>query len=1185
MFLYPLLKGGCVVQLKLDLTENNSSREVPASFRGAFIAVKLGLPLLLGLALLLFYISIQSTSALSQATRTRHWRVFHEEDGLISNDIWSILIQDDVVWLGTDLGIARYDGEWRNFYNLNDMDAEDEPASGLKRGHVVTLADSHELGALWAGSSEGFISRWDGAEWVPQTQVPAGIYVIHETENGLYIGSSIGLWHMNLDDGGLSYIMALAETAVRAIKPGKDGVWVGTDHGLWHYQDGLWREIPLTDMFSEPQVNALWLDPNGVLWVGGVDGVAWYDPEIEEWPDIILPLNNQYDELTAVLALTGDESGAVWAGSDGGGTRKFINYGLVTTDVSRASGGGLTTPLVSDIAIDDDGSVWFATPVGLFQYQDKIWFNDFQARDGIEPNINAINDLLVDRNNGIWIATDGGGVRRKLATEIGYQEELFTTENGDLPSDHVYALAEDAVGGIWAGTFAGPVRYVDDQWVTPIDALELSSPVTLALLADSGGVWIGTEAGLAFYDLASDQVAVAPGLEHMTIEALVKDSLGQLWVGTRSSGILLLRNNGQWRRFLHDPKDAQSFPDAGVMATGLTPDLGMRGGMWAIAPVAGLLHWDGQRWSEGDPEHNLPDNLLYRIYTDRSDGTLWVGSETGVSHFDGLTWGVFSIEDGLQSTAIYAIVQEKDGAYWFGGPEGLTRYWPEQTPPWVRAMPLAGIMETDDGLEATLNGNVEIGLTYGDLQAPANRVDLFYRTDADTAWQELESTVLKLAPSTLGEHSIEFMARDPAFNYSQPVTQAFTVVNPPRVTTLPFLGEVEQGVFWTLLLLAGTALLGFTYVSIEIIQNQRRITDAVNRGYNPYVSGDPVRSEEMFFGRHQTVQRIVDTLHNNSIMIHGERRIGKTTLLYQLAGVLRDVDDPEYWFVPVYVDLEGTPEEEFFHFLIEEIARGLVNSPFCDGQTEPIVEQLQYHDIPASVYRDRDFSYDIRTVIKFLQACGDEKYPGKRPRIILLMDEMDVLSRYDHVLQQQLRRIFMRDFSSTLGAVVAGIQISKEWDRVESPWFNLFNEVAIEPFSREDGIKLLTEPVRDIYHYDADAVDFILEASAGRPFRIQQYALESVNQMLATGRRRITLDDVENAHERLQSSYSAEYTDAGLSPKPKAAADGEIPAPITTGNPSAQDHTGTGASGFRGMGRNQGDPIPADELAYGAVEP
>ncbi|MCB0131383.1 MAG: ATP-binding protein, partial [Caldilineaceae bacterium] len=258
---------------------------------------------------------------------------------------------------------------------------------------------------------------------------------------------------------------------------------------------------------------------------------------------------------------------------------------------------------------------------------------------------------------------------------------------------------------------------------------------------------------------------------------------------------------------------------------------------------------------------------------------------------------------------------------------------------------------------------------------------------------------------------------------------------------------------------------------------------------------------------------------NNSIMIHGERRIGKTTLLYQLGNALREIDDPDFWFLPIYVDLEGTAEVEFFHYLMEEIATGVLSISVDNERIQATLKLLRYHDRQADAYSDRDFNHDLRRLIAVLQEYVATNHPGRHLRIILLMDEMDVMSQYDHLVQQQLRRIFMRDFAATLGAVVAGIQISKDWDRVESPWFNLFNEIALRPFGREDALALLVEPVRDIYRYDPAVLEFIIDNSDGRPFRIQQYALESVNHMLAARRRRITMDDVEFAHEHIQESY------------------------------------------------------------------
>jgi predicted AAA+ superfamily ATPase len=271
------------------------------------------------------------------------------------------------------------------------------------------------------------------------------------------------------------------------------------------------------------------------------------------------------------------------------------------------------------------------------------------------------------------------------------------------------------------------------------------------------------------------------------------------------------------------------------------------------------------------------------------------------------------------------------------------------------------------------------------------------------------------------------------------------------------------------------------------------------------------------------LERIVATLHNNSIMIHGERRIGKTTLLYQLTNALRQVQDAEYWFVPVLIDLEGTTEDQLFLQLGEEIYQAAIGLPDLSPAALQSLHYLLCHHAAdeaagsgaSPLYSDREFSRDLRTLVRVLEQYCQEHQGSRQLRLILLLDEVDTLSHFNHIYQQQLRRIFMRDFAATLGAVVAGIAISKEWDRIESPWYNLFNEIAMQPFSRTEAIDLLVEPVRGYYLYEPAALTFIVDNSEGRPFRIQQYALEAVNHMLKHRRRRILLQDVLFAHEQI----------------------------------------------------------------------
>jgi AAA+ ATPase superfamily predicted ATPase len=277
----------------------------------------------------------------------------------------------------------------------------------------------------------------------------------------------------------------------------------------------------------------------------------------------------------------------------------------------------------------------------------------------------------------------------------------------------------------------------------------------------------------------------------------------------------------------------------------------------------------------------------------------------------------------------------------------------------------------------------------------------------------------------------------------------------------------------------------------------------IERKFNPYISGGPIREPDMFFGREELLKKIINTLHNNSIMIHGPRRIGKTSLLYQLANRLRAASDPDYAFIPALIDLEGTAQEEFFHTLMEEILEDC--QPYL---TEKL--SLAYNEKGGRAYTHRDFARDLSTLIGYLQQNSD-----KEIRLILLLDEVDVMNRYDQLVQQQLRRIFMKTFARNLGAVVAGVHINKEWDRLESPWYNLFLEMELPPLSREEAIRLIKEPVKGVYSYEDEAVEAIWEYSQGHPQLVQQLCLEAVNRLLQEGRSRVTKADVESVYQEI----------------------------------------------------------------------
>jgi GAF domain-containing protein len=273
---------------------------------------------------------------------------------------------------------------------------------------------------------------------------------------------------------------------------------------------------------------------------------------------------------------------------------------------------------------------------------------------------------------------------------------------------------------------------------------------------------------------------------------------------------------------------------------------------------------------------------------------------------------------------------------------------------------------------------------------------------------------------------------------------------------------------------------------------------------NPYIVGQPVRKPEMCFGRELLFKRMLSVLHQNSLLLYGERRLGKTTVLLQLELRLHAADDPDYRFRPIYIDLQGLEEEAFFHHIMEEIlarfgkrAKGL---------------PLRYAPARSS-YPGRDFQRDMRTVVEAL--CGPQP-DGRVDRLVLLMDEADVMYHYDERVLQEFRRIFMNDYAAYLSVVFAAVDIQRQWKRYESPLYNLFQQIELTPLTRLDTEQLVRMPVRGRYNYDEKAIDMIYRISSGRPMKVQHLCLEAINYIREQGRTHVTAEDIERISEAIK---------------------------------------------------------------------
>lgn len=1041
--------------------------------------------LCLSLCLALTTLFFPTDTSVQAQTYLNAWRTFDPFDGAIGNWFWTATqTPDNAIWFGTDRGVLRYDGLWRAYGE----------AEGLPAGSVRTLLLDRS-GRLWATTRQG-VAYLDGERWVVEGEAQglaaqAFLSLIELPDGTLWAGSVNGLFARNPTEGLWQAVSGVPVVQIDALALTADGaVWLASANRLFRREGGHWREIPL-DVNGNPlssRITALAPADDGSLWVAtSGHGVAHLFPQLVRWYDRRngLPEDN-------VLSLLVTREGDVWVGTNGGGVGYWHQGEWSQLDFTD----GLAANFVTTIFRDRDGMMWFGTVAGISRYDTRTWTT---WEDNENAPLTRILTLLVDDRGQVWAGTYGEGLFRFDGTRWA-SVTVLDRRNG-LPVLYFESSFQSADGALWFGSNGyGVIRYRDgliEQWTTA-DGLAHDQVVAIAQTPD-GAMWFGLlDHGLSRWDGQTwKQITTADGLIADEVQALQVDGQGRLWVGT-AAGVSMY--DGAWHSYTAE--DGLAAADVNDIA------LARDGSLWFATWGGGVSRLHEGRWTTYTTADGLLAPGVDAVWADPHSDRVWFGTVSGLCVFDGQTWQSYGVAQGIGVGRVYEVVGSADDGIYLGTETGVVRFHPDRTPPQVRIAAVNGLMPSTTTVSISPDDFLRIGWEGHDLVTASGALFYQYRLHGyDADWHQTRTPMATYSPLPEGAYRFEVQARDTGLNYSESVFLDLIVKRPPSTIWVPWVGPVRAELVLIGVALATVFVLVSVYAVWSTLTRLAMSRQAVERRFNPYVAGAPIRDAAMFYGREALLREIVDAVHHNSLMIHGERRIGKTSLLYQIQKRLQGYEDAEYHFFPVYIDLEGTPEPEFFHRLMEGVLEALAE-PLQAMENR---QELHYYQKEKpEAYEDRDFRRDLRLIIDFLK----ERY-HRQPRLIFLLDEIDILNSYDQLTQQQLRRILQDAFAQNVSTVVAGVHISKSWDRQESPWYNMFVEVPLPPFDRKEAEKLMREPVARFYKWEDDAIHYVYARSQGRPHRIQQICLEAVNSMLDDHRKRITLEDVKKAYERI----------------------------------------------------------------------
>ncbi|MBL7926415.1 MAG: hypothetical protein JNK61_05840 [Bacteroidia bacterium] len=331
-------------------------------------------------------------------TIAQTWILFNQSNsGLPDNAVKCLAFDNsNVLWIGTDNGLARFDGTNWNTYNTGN--------SGIASNQIRSIAfDS--LNRLWVGTFNNGACSFDGTNWT-----------VFNTQNS-----------------------SIASNTIKGISTAPNGdVWFATTNGLSVYNDTLFTTYNIfnsglaTNHFTHVAVGL------NQLFIGSINGgFATYDSLFHAYTIV----NSGFPDNTT-LSTALDTNQKAWIATPSSGLVVYLNPNSWITYNTNNS--GMPVNSLNDLCFDGVGNLWMTSPTQGLILKNATNFTHYTTQNSALPS-NQLHCLFY--NQGIlWIGSTFDGLV-KLSFNAGinnhYNNDLLfpnpASQNIMLPSnfDHM----------------------------------------------------------------------------------------------------------------------------------------------------------------------------------------------------------------------------------------------------------------------------------------------------------------------------------------------------------------------------------------------------------------------------------------------------------------------------------------------------------------------------------------------------------------------------------------------------------------------------------------------------------------------------------------------------------------------------------------------------------------------------
>ncbi|MFN3391926.1 MAG: tetratricopeptide repeat protein [Meiothermus ruber] len=310
--------------------------------------------------------------------------------------------------------------------------------------------------------------------------------------------------------------------------------------------------------------------------------------------------------------------------------------------------------------------------------------------------------------------------------------------------------------------------------------------------------------------------------------------------------------------------------------------------------------------------------------------------------------------------------------------------------------------------------------------------------------------------------------------------------------------------------------------------------EEIDNPYAPYAEGGIVGEPAMFYGRDELIANVAKVLDSSRaqskcVVIYGQKRAGKSSILYHLKERLKSIDDllvldignvgailDEHSNVPFLYQILWTILKELRNAIEDKLSEGKSSLDI----SFPTDIEFYQHSSPLILFRE---------VFERFRRATTKVPEWRGVRNVLLIDEFSYI--YGYILNGMIPETFMKNWKALLqdnffNAVLVGQDVMPKFKQRFPNEFGTTQDERVTYLRREDAIRLIDEPIRiggrfGESRYRERAIERVLELTAGSPFYIQILCNRLVEYMNRKRASLVTEADVERVKDELICGVNA----------------------------------------------------------------